>query len=583
MLRASTTKQTDVHKQTERWRQCGKDVGVDESEERCSEEYSADNAPSFRKVTQHSAKRLLIIDAMNVMHMRTNHAGRTQKQLDCLSLLPVIRYFVRRGHAVEVVMPELCIYKKCYKNFHIWKDLRALKLLILVPHMMHDDLVALTVARDACGSVITKDKFRDHLACFPQLHQVRSRNINLTFISNMKKPMFFTNAEGDKFYAGYFMCVNYAFEQFYSLPEDDDYDLVENEKWSEERRMKVLERIDEIYRLAEAQYKFVKEYESIKALFYWRSTAEKQELEYQLQGRCSDAYMQTKNNLHSFDSSVPLFVHENTSDRNSKSNGSKSSSVIIEENAAYKESLTEVTNPSYLEMWIAHKKGERLFKDDKYAESKTHLWKTLTDEVKMERKSFHDFLSSFHGTLEKEVVLNAYYDQLSSYSQSEEEITNPLGIEKRLMQRWLVNALNLDSKVLHNILRSWDESPLLAERVVDAYFEHINDWETGFSQRLWRVKYVTGQSPKWEFLENLVQKSFSANLYKLALQSGQLSVPLRKPALNLMYQYEIMLVCSSNSKQSSSRRDKKTRKSMTSFAQDLQHSHKQFTDQYIYI
>uniref|UniRef100_A0A0R3Q599 RNase_Zc3h12a domain-containing protein n=1 Tax=Brugia timori TaxID=42155 RepID=A0A0R3Q599_9BILA len=456
-----------------------------------------------------------------------------------LSLLPVIRYFVRRGHAVEVVMPELCIYKKCYKNFHIWKafigqcsvyeffniqfikDLRALKLLILVPHMMHDDLVALTVARDACGSVITKDKFRDHLACFPQLHQVRSRNINLAFISNMKKPMFFTNAEGDKFYAGYFMCVNYAFEQFYSLPEDDDYDLVENEKWSEERRMKVLERIDEIYRLAEAQYKFVKverlskymlcnkpvktsfpngvydkivrgeedgiaEYESIKALFYWRSTAEKQELEYQLQGRCSDAYMQTKNNLHSFDSSVPLFVHENTSDRNSKSNGSKSSSVIIEENAAYKESLTEVTNPSYLEMWIAHKKGERLFKDDKYAESKTHLWKTLTDEVKMERKSFHDFLSSFHGTLEKEVVLNAYYDQLSSYSQSEEEITNPLGIEKRLMQRWLVNALNLDSKVLHNILRSWDESPLLAERVVDAYFEHINDWETGFSQRLWR-------------------------------------------------------------------------------------------------
>ncbi|VDN90132.1 unnamed protein product [Brugia pahangi] len=516
---------------TERWRQCGKDVEVDESEERCSEEYLADNAPSFRKVTQHSAKRLLIIDAMNVMHMRTNHAGRTQKQLDCLSLLPVIRYFVRRGHAVEVVMPELCIYKKCYKNFHIWKafigqcsvyeffniqfikDLRALKLLILVPHMMHDDLVALTVARDACGSVITKDKFRDHLACFPQLHQVRSRNINLAFISNMKKPMFFTNAEGDKFYAGYFMCVNYAFEQFYSLPEDDDYDLVENEKWSEERRMKVLERIDEIYRLAEAQYKFVKverlskymlcnkpvktsfpngvydkivrgeedgtaEYESIKALFYWRNTAEKQELE----------------------------------------------SVIIEENAAYKESLTEVTNPSYLEMWIAHKKGERLFKDDKYAESKTHLWKTLTDEVKMDRKSFHDFLSSFRGTLEKEVVLNAYYDQLNSYSQSEEEITNPLSVEKKLMQRWLVNALNLDSKVLHNILRSWDESPLLAERVVDAYFEHINDWETGFSQRLWRVKYVTGQSPKWEFVENLVQKSFSVNLYKLALQSGQLSV-----------------------------------------------------------
>ncbi|EJW83923.1 hypothetical protein WUBG_05167, partial [Wuchereria bancrofti] len=60
----------------ERWRQCDKDVGVDESE-RCSEEYLADNAPSFRKAPQHSAKRLLINDAMNVMHMRTNHGGRT--------------------------------------------------------------------------------------------------------------------------------------------------------------------------------------------------------------------------------------------------------------------------------------------------------------------------------------------------------------------------------------------------------------------------------------------------------------------------------------------------------------------------
>lgn len=42
-------------------------------------------------------------------------------------------------------------------------------------------------------------------------------------------------------------------EQFYSLPEDDDYDLVKNEVWSEERRKEVLRRIDEIYGLAEAQ------------------------------------------------------------------------------------------------------------------------------------------------------------------------------------------------------------------------------------------------------------------------------------------------------------------------------------------
>lgn len=47
-------------------------------------------------------------------------------------------------------------------------------------------------------------------------------------------------------------------EQFYSLPEDDDYDLVKNEKWSEERRKEVLGRLDEIYELAEAQFMLAK-------------------------------------------------------------------------------------------------------------------------------------------------------------------------------------------------------------------------------------------------------------------------------------------------------------------------------------
>ncbi|EFO19380.1 hypothetical protein LOAG_09114 [Loa loa] len=67
-----------------------------------------------------------------------------EKQLDCLSLLPIIRYFVKR-RTLEVVMPEFCIYKSA---------LSALKLLILVPHMVHDGLLALIVTRDACGSVI---------------------------------------------------------------------------------------------------------------------------------------------------------------------------------------------------------------------------------------------------------------------------------------------------------------------------------------------------------------------------------------------------------------------------------------------
>uniref|UniRef100_A0A915PH21 RNase NYN domain-containing protein n=1 Tax=Setaria digitata TaxID=48799 RepID=A0A915PH21_9BILA len=274
---------------------------------------------------KHLAKRLLVIDAMNVMHMGTGPVGR---QLDCLSILPIVRYFVRRGHAVEIVMPEFCIYKNCFKNSHIWKELAALRLLILVPYMVHDDLVALTVARDSCGSVITQDKFRDHLACFPQLYQVRSRNIVLSFMNNEKATIFFTSAKGDKYYKHYFSCMNYSFGQFYSLPEDDDYDLVKDEKWSKNRRNEVLKYIDKIYGLAEAQYvlargqrssngnshtkapkspfsvdtykNIVKEGKKTKkskkqkstvvqqnlgALLCWRNTAERQELKYQLKKR----------------------------------------------------------------------------------------------------------------------------------------------------------------------------------------------------------------------------------------------------------------------------------------------------------
>ncbi|KAM3723764.1 NEDD4-binding protein [Dirofilaria immitis] len=414
-------------------------------------------------VPKNAAKRLLIIDAMNVMHMRmkTNNNSQSQKQLDCFSILPIMRYFVRRGHAVEVVMPEFCIYKKCFKNFYIWKDLNALKLLILVPYMMHDDLVALTVARDACGSVITQDKFRDHLACFPQLRQVRSRNIKLAFMNDVEKPVFFTNAKGDKYYKGHFMCMNYTFEQFYSLPEDGDYDLVKEEKWSENRRKDVLKCIDKIYGLAEAQYmlaeveqlpkcnnlvnmssstdiyeKIVKDgkeqegiakNENMKALLCWRNTAEKQELKYQLQERCNGAH-QRYINFNFTEDSLPIC--ESSSLRTFqgeswKDDTSKSISIVIEENSACKGSITETINLLSTEKSIKHETEAKLFKNDKRAESKAFLWKTLTDEVKVEGKSFYEFLSSFDGILEKEFVLNAYYDQINNFSPSKEKIINP--------------------------------------------------------------------------------------------------------------------------------------------------------------
>uniref|UniRef100_A0A0R3RQ29 RNase_Zc3h12a domain-containing protein n=1 Tax=Elaeophora elaphi TaxID=1147741 RepID=A0A0R3RQ29_9BILA len=524
--------------------QCFGRVEVDELAISSSEHSCTDNAASFRYIPQRAVKRLLIIDAMNVIHMSANENKKypdgAQRHLDCLSILPILRYFVRRGHAVEVVVPKICIYKKCFKNAHIWQDLNDLKLLVVVPQMLHDDLVALTVARDACGSVITRDKFRDHLACFPQLHRVRSRNIILAFMNDRERPMFFTDAEGDKYYKRHFICTNYAFEQFYSLPKDYDYDLVKNEQWSEERRKEVLGHIDKICGLAEVQCLLVKEEQlpkckpcnkpietsssidvhekivrgseeqdeipenkSMKALLRWRDTAEKQELRYQLRGQCNtfkrcitfsfakDRYLDT------FASSNPSTNQKSVSGGNSKDDTSKSAPVIIEGNAASK-------------MWIRHEIDKNLFKGDRHAEAKAHLWKTLTDEVKVDGKSFRNFLLSFHGTLEKEFVLNAYYDQLSSLSLSEEimnsnrseatstelfsltsashsvmneiptRLVGKLSTEKELLWRALVDELNLDSSLLYNILLSWNESSLETERVVSAYFEHMDDWKTKF-------------------------------------------------------------------------------------------------------
>uniref|UniRef100_A0A8R1Y3S9 RNase NYN domain-containing protein n=1 Tax=Onchocerca volvulus TaxID=6282 RepID=A0A8R1Y3S9_ONCVO len=528
----------------------------------------------LEKVPENAAKRLLIIDAMNMMHMKrkASNTGRTQKQLDCLSILPIMRYFIRRGHAVEVVVPEFYIYRKCSKDFYIWKDLNALKLLIVVPYMMHDDLVALTVAKDSCGSVITHDKFRDHSKCFPQLRSVCSRNIILAFMNDEKKLKFFTNAKGDKYYKDYFMCMNYASEQFYSLPEDDDYDLVKDEEWSEDRRNEVLECIDKIYGLAEAQYMLaeveqltlfpdniheeivrggekqegITKDESVKALLCWRNTAEKQELEYQLRERYDGACQRCitsssfEDSLTIFDFSNPRVLQESGNDGNSKDDASKPIPIVVEENAAFKESITEIINPPSLEMSIRDEAEKNLFKDDRQrAESKVHLWKTLTDEMEIDGKSFYDFLSSFHGILDKNFVLNAYYDQLSDLSLSKEEIVMPknasvklekekeatftasssfcphssnnipeaasaklcspssasnsvidkrpnrsfkeLDIEKELMWKSLVDELDLNSNVMYNILLSWDKGPLEAERIVNAYFKHMDDWKIRLS------------------------------------------------------------------------------------------------------
>ncbi|VDO26201.1 unnamed protein product [Onchocerca flexuosa] len=396
------------------------------------------------KVPENAAKRLLIIDAMNMMHMRSkaSSSGRT----DVFWLL-------------------------------FFKDLNALKLLIVVPYMMHDDLVALTVAKDSCGSVITQDKFRDHLKCFPQLCLVRSRNIILAFMNDEKKLKFFTNAKGDKYYKDYFMCMNYAFEQFYSLPEDDDYDLVKNEEWSEDRKNEVLECIDKIYGLAEAQHIFAEveqltrcnpfpanihqkiirndekqegiiEDKSVKALLCWRNTAEKQELEYQLQERCNDTCQRcitsssSEESLTIFDFSNSRVLQESANDGNSKNDLSKTISIVVEGNAALQESVTEIINTSSLEMSIRDITEMNLFKDDRRAELKVYLWKTLTDEMKIDGKSFYDFLLSFHGILEKNFVLNAYYDQLSDLSLFKEEMVIPVSYYNVLFMAYLLHSEN---------------------------------------------------------------------------------------------------------------------------------------------
>ncbi|VDM94255.1 unnamed protein product [Onchocerca ochengi] len=56
-----------------------------------------------------------------------------------------------------------------------------------------------------------------------------------------------------------------------------------------------------------------------------------------------------------------------------------------------------------------------------------------------------------------------------------------LDIEKELMWKSLVDELDLNSNVMYNILLSWDKGPLEAERIVNAYFKHMDDWEIRLS------------------------------------------------------------------------------------------------------
>ncbi|KHN76353.1 hypothetical protein Tcan_09955 [Toxocara canis] len=201
-----------------------------------------------------AVKRPIILDAMNVMHEATNAApNEGRKIVDCLSILPIMRYFIRRGHAVHVVIPSFCLKRRnssCFLNNHFIRELKAhVGSVIEVQHRHHDDLIALAIAMETFGSVVSKDKFRDHQFVFRPLSKVCARNIFINYSNDRNN---FAVDDGDKFYPSSFELARFQTDQLYCLSGSEEYELLKEQQLSSDDAAAIVRKLDILMEMAEA-------------------------------------------------------------------------------------------------------------------------------------------------------------------------------------------------------------------------------------------------------------------------------------------------------------------------------------------
>lgn len=205
--------------------------------------------------TEGDLKRPIIVDALNVMHEGTYlGSDEHEKTLDCLTILPVMRYFVRRGHAVQIVIPSFCLDDHNSSRFSNNRFLRELEkhvgYVTRVKNKSDDDLIALVIARDTFGSVVSKDKFRDHRSLFPLLSEVSARNIFITYVTGNGSK--YSEYDGDKFYLSPFKVKNLRKDQLYCSCGTTGYAAVKWEQLRDEEVKRIVQKIDVLLAIAEA-------------------------------------------------------------------------------------------------------------------------------------------------------------------------------------------------------------------------------------------------------------------------------------------------------------------------------------------
>uniref|UniRef100_A0A915B228 RNase NYN domain-containing protein n=1 Tax=Parascaris univalens TaxID=6257 RepID=A0A915B228_PARUN len=200
-------------------------------------------------------KRPIIVDALNVMYEGMYSGGDGhEKTLDCLTILPVMRYFVRRGHTVRIVIPSFCLDDHNSGRFSNNRFLRELEkhvgYVTRVMNKSNDDLIALVIARDTFGSVVSKDKFRDHRYLFPLLSEVSARNIFITYFAGDGSK--YLEYDGDKFYLSPFVVQILRKDQLYCSLGTTGYAAVKSEQLRDEEVERIVQKIDVLLAIAEA-------------------------------------------------------------------------------------------------------------------------------------------------------------------------------------------------------------------------------------------------------------------------------------------------------------------------------------------
>ncbi|MFH4984754.1 hypothetical protein AB6A40_011463 [Gnathostoma spinigerum] len=103
-------------------------------------------------------KRSVVVDGQNILHSFTHTRSTKGNHLECIDVLPVLRYFLVRKFPVQVVVPRFFLSSKrnVVKNSFVMVELLKIGLLLASQYQHSDDLLAVKAAYVSGGAILSK-------------------------------------------------------------------------------------------------------------------------------------------------------------------------------------------------------------------------------------------------------------------------------------------------------------------------------------------------------------------------------------------------------------------------------------------